>query len=300
MSGLSLSHCQSLDSHKGKSIMYYHNLNFVMIIVFVSVSTDVSSRNIFFPHRRVKQSRIPLRIGRKPFLVKPFGLTRTSEFYPKVNDKRNIVSNPDISYEGFVPIKYETLEERRSVWEKEEKANMQMASGGFPAGFQLDEVNAAPPVFGRKVRKAEYKEDSRDFQLDCNHPTEIYNPYIDLSMVGIQNKDEELDNFWESWNWEPRRLWYVNDDLYVCLLLSCIKNIVSPLSRYCQLPCYFCPWYLVWPGPAEVGPGISSLTVKRWEVQHHTAVLSSVSSPSSASSSTAPCSAQVAQRWWTK
>ena len=198
MSGLSLSHCQSLDSHKGKSIMYYHNLNFVMIIVFVSVSTDVTSRNIFFPHRRVKQSRIPLRIGRKPFLVKPFGLTRTSEFYPKVNGKRNIVSNPDISYEGFVPIKYETMEERRTV--------LEMASSGFPAGFQLDEVNAAPPVFGRKVRKAEYKEDSRDLQLDCNHPTEIYNPYIDLSMVGIQNKDEELDNFWESWNWEPRRL----------------------------------------------------------------------------------------------
>ena len=186
--------------------MFYHKLSSVVIIILY-LTSEVDSRNLFSPHRRIKQSRYPaprpLRFGNKALLRKPW--LRASKYRMR-KDKRNIFSDLDISFEeGFVPIKYETAQgSRKKVFIKEKEPKKEIL---FLPSLEFLEKILAQPVLGWKDSKAKIQNDS---QLLDYHPTETTISYVDLAVVNrndpIQSETRKQDHYAPFMEWESQRL----------------------------------------------------------------------------------------------
>lgn len=204
MSSLSVSHYQSLDSHERKSIMLSHKVNLVIMIFSLNCDPQVQPRGLFSPHRRVIQPGTKLflpalKARSKPWLKKPTDLRRRSQF----------LLQPDISYEGFKPIRYETKKSQpRTFYQEAEKetlfAKKKEKPDNLPARrteWTRQTDRQTPHVKGGKTQ--DYDNPPELISIENSPMKNTQDRYQDESS---QSENNDLNNYGAWMSWESRRL----------------------------------------------------------------------------------------------
>ena len=216
MSSLSVSHYQSLDSHERKSIMLSHKVNLVIILFSLNWDVQVEPRSIFSPHRRVTPPRTklflpPIKARSKPWLRKPTGWRRRSE--------------PEIIYEGFEPIRYETKQSQEAAFrqrqdQEAEKEIILPRREEKPVNILIrrtqQTANTSRQTPPPHVGVAAGKTDNSHGMNHYSPRTTVRNSNIVRSFENStmknrlddrsQSENNDLNNYGEWISWESRRL----------------------------------------------------------------------------------------------
>ena len=216
MSSLSVSHYQSLDSHERKSIMLLsHKLNLVIIIFSFNSDVQIEPRTLFSPHRRVVQPRTklslpPIKARSKPWLRKPLEWRKRYEF----------ALDPDIIYEGFEPIRYDTKQKARDVSQKAEKEiflpKKKERLDNIPArrtDWSVNNGRQTPPPPGDVVGGKTYNFHGKNYYNPKATKTnsKIVHSFEDSTVKNRQDGRSQSENYDQNndgeWiGWESRRL----------------------------------------------------------------------------------------------
>ena len=213
MSSLSVSHYQSLDSDERKSIMLSHKVNLVIIIFSLNCHRQAQPRSLFSPHRRVTQPRTkvfvpPLKARSKPWLRmrKPTGWRRRSEF----------LLEPDISYEGFEPLRYKTKHSQARTFNQEaeketilKKKEMKLDNTPVRKTVRIVNIGRKTPhvgVYEGKTPNSHGMNYSNPPELISFENSTMKNRQERYQDERSQSENNDLNNYVEWMGWESRRL----------------------------------------------------------------------------------------------